>query len=127
MIKTMKNLISSVILGVLAFAFVFMFGSVDQAHAQFNHNQQIGCPTASLYYPNGYSNNYCMPSYYPAPVVTTNYSYGNGYGNGYGGYNHGNYYISNNPFVPIANNAFYPYAAAPTYYYPPVRHYGQPW
>ena len=95
-----------------------------------------GCPSATVYYQNGYSSNYCVPSYYPGYPQTPSY-YG-GVGNGYsGGSNNGsnngyyyptqNYYQSpylpqNNPFqTPVYNQPFYPYNPVPTYYYPPTN------
>ncbi len=133
---TKKALISGV-LGLAVFTVVFVTTS-HGAHAQFVGS---GCPSASVWYANGYSNNYCVPSFYPGyPQTPSNGipGYGTGYGNGNGYYYGGNYgpnygYYTPHPYLPqtnpfqppVYNQPFYPYAPVPTYYYPPAPQ--QPW
>lgn len=134
---SMKNPILS---GTLAFAAlaVILAAAPRYANAQARFSVN-GCPAATVYYQNGYSSNYCVPSYYPgyAPVYTqpprsypgyptNNYDNGYNYGGGYG-YSQPVFQPRYNPFQPpVYNQPFYPYTPVPTYYYPPgSRHWGR--
>ncbi len=101
----MKNLILSGGIAVAAFSFVFIVSSHEAAAQARFHGASGGCPSASVYYANGYFLNYCVPSYYPGfvgPVFQPRY----------------------NPIQPpVYNQPFYPYTPVPTYYYPPAPTY----
>lgn len=82
-----------------------------------------GCPSVNVYYTNGFSSSYCVPSYTPGyptyptqPVFSTNYDpYNPGYTPGAPSV----IYHPPHPFGPWQyNQPFYPYNPTPTYYYP---------
>ena len=112
----------------LAFAAVLAVGA-SQAHAQVSPTT---CPSATVFYSNGYSMNTCVPSYYPGYPQTTVYVGQSPYGSN-GSYNAGNGFSTTqyNPFTPpVVNNnglnlfAPAPTLTAPTWYYPPAPNYG---
>jgi hypothetical protein len=133
LIAAIKSNILRISVAILGLAAASVLGS-PQAHAQV---APTTCPSATVYYSNGYSLNNCVPSYYPGYPQTTVYVGGNPYntGNYNGGYgfNGGNGYSTTqyNPFTPPVtnNNALNLFApsqtiTAPTWYYPPVQNNG---
>ena len=120
MISTAKNLMFKAIAGLGVISAVLVIGS-SIASAQV---VPTTCPSATVFYANGYSMNNCVPSYYPGYPQTTVYS--NGYYGGTTGYTNGYTTVQTNPFTPpvASNNGFFqsaPTYTAPTYYYPPVQ------
>ena len=106
---------------VAIFVAFFVLGGFAYANAQ---TVPTTCPSATVFYSNGYSMNPCLPSYYPGYPQTTVY-------NGIPAVNNNGYYYNPgtvvttqyNPFTPpVTNNngIFAPYqtVTAPTYYYP---------
>jgi hypothetical protein len=88
----------------IAFPAVAVFGA-SQAHAQ------AACPQQNVFYPNGYYQSYCVPSYYPGfPQYLV-------YQNPTGGFSTN---VQYNPFQPAAPQFTPPQGAfnGPTYYYP---------
>ncbi len=131
----MKNQIYSAATALAIFALALIL-SPNEASAQFFHGvpqQQPsfnGCPSATVYFQNGYSSNYCVPSYYPSPVTYQTPQlpyYGNQhqnyYPNPYGNPTNPLYTQPYHPFQPPQTAPFYPYTPAPTYYYPPAPRY----
>ena len=119
MTQAIKNTIfqSAAGLFVLAVAFV---ASASSAHAQM---APATCPTATVFYPNGYSMTPCLPSYPQGYPNITVYP-GNGAFYGSGGYTA----IQTNPFTnPMySNNGLFAPGltqTGPTYYYPPAPTY----
>ena len=94
------------------------------------------CPSATVFYANGFSLTQCVPSYPPGYPNITVYP-GNQYQNGYyynapqGSYVGGNgafVGVQTNPFTPpvYSNNGLFapaPTITGPTYYYPPAPSY----
>lgn len=120
MTQAMKNSIfrGSAALLILAAAFLIS-GATAQAQVY-----PTTCPSATVFYPNGYSMSPCVPSYPQGYPNITIYP-GNG-GPYSGGYQNGPFTaIQTNPFTnPMYSNtgAFAPgmIQTGPTYYYPPA-------
>lgn len=103
-----KTIISS---AIALIAVVAVFGiSTRQADAAVI----AGCPSYSVYYYNGFYNNYCVPSSTQAPGYYTGY---NNYNNN--GYYGGGSYYPTYPTQPYQyNQPFYPYNNSASFFYP---------
>lgn len=95
-------------------------------------NTSGGCPSAQTYYSNGYSNVYCVPSFYPGyPQTPSIYpGVGNGFQNGYAyptyqGGVPGTVTPGGSVFVPSNGSPFYP-SGQVSPFYPQTNPFQQP-